>query len=216
MLTNMEWGAVAYLTNSNYGRCSNGTCTEVTINNCNTFTTGIGADTVSASKSSTTCTTEANKYNGEKGVYASTTGNVYGVYDMSAGTGEYVMGNMSSAADIYTFYPRDSGFASSWYTSNQKYVNTYAIISSSSDSKTQKAYNAGRLGDATGEVVLYDGGDGWYSDIASFPSDNVPWFLRGGHYYNVSGAGVFYFNFCSGEGSDSYGSARAALVWFVF
>ena len=104
MLTNMEWGAVAYLTNSNYGRCSNGSCTEVTINNCSTFVTGIGAYIVSASSSSTNCTTDANKYNGEKGVLASTTGNVYGVYDMSGGSWEYVMGNMSSTADTYTFY----------------------------------------------------------------------------------------------------------------
>ena len=215
MLTNMEWGAVAYLTNSNYGRCSNGTCTEVTINNCSTRITGIGADTVSAGESSTTCTTDANKYNGEKGVLASTTGNVYGVYDMSGGAYEYVMGNVSSTADAYTFYSYGAGFASNWYNdySNQKYVNTYARISSYSDRTTQKAYNAGRLGDATGEVVLSDGGSGgWYSDSAAFPSDNVPWFLRGGHYYNVSGAGVFYFNFCSGEGSDSYGSARASLM----
>ena len=30
MITNMEWGAVAYLTNSKYGRCTNESCTEVT------------------------------------------------------------------------------------------------------------------------------------------------------------------------------------------
>ena len=218
MLTNMEWGAVAYLTNSNYGRCSNGTCTEVTINNCNTYTTGIGADTVSASGSSTTCTTEANKYNGAKGVLASTTGNVYGVYDMGGGSWEYVMGNVSSTADAYTFNSYNAGFASSWYNdySNQKYVNTYAIISSSSDSKTQKAYNAGRLGDATGEVVLSTGGSGgWYNDYAYFPYSSSPWFVRGGHYSNGSDAGVFYF---LGYGGYAYssGSARAALVWFVF
>ena len=122
MLTNMEWGAVAYLTNSNYGRCSNGTCTEVTINNCSTYITGIGADTVSASSSSTTCTTDANKYNGAKGVLASTTGNVYGVYDMSGGAYEYVMGNMSSTADTYTFHSYSAGFASSWYNDYAYFV----------------------------------------------------------------------------------------------
>ena len=126
MLTNMEWGAVAYLTNSNYGRCSNGSCTEVTINNCSTFVTGIGAYIVSASSSSTNCTTDANKYNGEKGVLASTTGNVYGVYDMSGGSWEYVMGNMSSTADTYTFYNSGAGFASSWY-------NDYAYFPYSSE-----------------------------------------------------------------------------------
>ncbi|MCI7241593.1 MAG: hypothetical protein MR550_03520, partial [Bacilli bacterium] len=89
MLKNMEWGAVTYLTNSNYGRCTNGTCTEVTINNCDSQVTGIGGDTVSASSSSTTCTTAANKYNGAKGMLASTTGNITGVYDMSGGAMEH-------------------------------------------------------------------------------------------------------------------------------
>ena len=218
MLTNMEWGAVAYLTNSNYGRCSNGTCTEVTINNCSTYTTGIGAGTVSASKSSTTCTTEANKYNGTKGVLASTTGNVYGVYDMSGGAYEHVMGNMSKTADAYTFNGYTAGFASSWYNdySNQKYVNTYAIISSSSDRTTQKAYNAGRLGDATGEVVLStsDSG-GWYNDYALFPYSSSPWFVRAGSCNIGSNAGVFYFGSSFGD-AGSGDSARATLVWFVF
>ena len=212
MLTNMEWGAVAYLTNSNYGRCTSGSCTEVTINNCNTFTTGIGADIVSASYSSTTCTTEANKYNGAKGVLASTTGNVYGVYDMSGGAYEYVMGNMSSTADTYTFYPRNSGFASSWYNdySNQKYVNTYANGTTRND---QSAYNRGRLGDATGEVVASNG-SGWYNGIAYFPYSSNPWFMRGGNYSNGSTAGVLGFNYLIG-GAVSSNSARAALVWFV-
>ena len=211
MLTNMEWGAVAYLTNSNYGRCSNGTCTEVTINNCSSFITGIGADTVSASSSSTTCTTDANKYNGAKGVLASTTGNVYGVYDMSGGSWEYVMGNMSSTADYYTFYPSDSGFASSWYNnySNQKYVNTYA---NGSTYTNQTAYNRARLGDATGEVVC---AGGWYSDYAYFPYSGASWFYRGGDYSISSSAGVFDFNANYG-GAGSLASVRAALLWFVF
>ena len=211
MLTNMEWGAVAYLTNSNYGRCSGGTCTEITINNCNTYTTGIGADTVSANQSSTTCTTEANKYNGEKGVLASTTGNVYGVYDMSGGAYEYVMGNMSSTADTYTFYPRNSGFASSWYSnySNQKYVNTYANGTTDTD---QSAYNRGRLGDATGEVVASNG-SGWYNDSAYFPYSSLPWFLRGGGCSYGSYAGVLGFYSISGSAYSDY-SARAALMWY--
>ena len=212
MLTNMEWGAVAYLTNSNYGRCLNGTCTEVTINNCSTYTTGIGGDTVSASNSSTTCTTEVNKYNGEKGVLASTTGNVYGVYDMSGGASEYVMGNMSSTADTYTFYSSNAGFASSWYNdySNQKYVNTYA---NGTTYNNQSAYNRGRLGDATGEVVLLSTREngGWYNDYAYFPYSGSPWFVRGGLYGYSSFAGVFYFGSYNGN-AGSGNSARATLV----
>ena len=206
MLTNMEWGAVAYLTNSNYGRCTGGTCTEVTANNCSAFVTGIGADTVSASSSPTTCTTDANKYNGAKGVLASTTGNVYGVYDMSGGSTEYVMGNVSSTADAYTFNYSSSKFASSWYDnySNQKYIDTYAKYSSHMG---QVSYNRARLGDATGEVVALNG-SGWYSDSAYFPYLGFPWFSRG------AVSGVFSFNSPSGTAYSNC-SARAALLWYL-
>ena len=218
MLTNMEWGAVAYLTNSKYGRCSGGTCTEVTINNCSTYVTGIGGDTVRAGKSSTTCTTDANKYNGEKGVLASTTGNVYGVYDMSGGAFEFVMGNMSSTTDSYTFYSPSAGFASSWYNnySNQKYVNTYANVSSSSYSATQTGYNVARLGDATGEVVSSTGGTGgWYSDYVNSPYSDSSWLNRGGGCAIGSGAGVFYFGSANGYAHKA-DSARATLVLTLF
>ena len=68
-MKNTEWGAVAYLSHSTYG-----INTEITINNCENYVTGIGADTVSAGSSSTTCTTDINKWTGSKGKLASTTG----------------------------------------------------------------------------------------------------------------------------------------------
>ena len=210
MLTNFEWGAVAYLTNSKYGRCTDGSCTEVTINNCSSYVTGIGENTVSASGSSTTCTTTANKYDGTYGKLASTTGNITGVYDMSGGSWEYVMGNMSSVTTGYTFNPRSSSFASGWYTtSTAKYLTTYAY---DTEYDNQKAYNRGRLGDATAETLLSAStSGGWYSDYARFPYSSNAWFIRGGYYNNGSIAGVFYFDYGSGNGYTNY-SSRAALV----
>ena len=212
MLTNFEWGAVAYLTNSKYGRCINGSCTEVTINNCNTYVTGIGANTVSASSSSTTCTTAANKYDGTYGKLASTTGNITGVYDMSGGSREYVMGNISSVTTGYTFYPSNSSFASSWYTTDTaKYLTTYAY---DTVNNIQKAYNRGRLGDATAETLLSDSSSGrWYSDYAFFPYSSYAWFSRSGNYNDLSGAGMFFFG--SNYGDDQRISSRAALVSLV-
>ena len=210
MLTNYEWGAVAYLTNSKYGRCTDGSCTEVTINNCSSYITGIGANTVSASSSSTTCTTAANKYNGTYGKLASTTGNITGVYDMSGGSREYVMGNISSVTTGYTFYPSSSSFASSWYTtSTAKYLTTYAYDTVNGN---QKAYNKGRLGDATAETLLSAStSGGWYSDATLFPYSSSAWFERGGYCSQGSNAGVFYFNSDAGY-NYSMSSSRAALV----
>ena len=217
MITNMEWGAVAYLTNSKYGRCTDGSsCTEVTINNCSSYyITGIGGDSVSAGKSSTACTTEVNKYNGTKGMLASTTGNISGIYDMSGGAYEYTVGNMSNTSGNYTFHPSSSGFESSWYTtSTAKYVTTYAYGSSEID---QTAYNRSRLGDATGEIVTSTGGSGgWYSDYAHFPCFRNSWFSRGGYYGSTSSAGLFSFYFDSNDGSTPTSaleySTRAILV----
>ena len=211
MLTNYEWGAVAYLTNSKYGRCTDESCTKVTINNCNTYVTGIGANSLSASGSPTSCATAANKYNGTKGVLASTTGNITGVYDMSGGAFEYVMGNISSVTTRYTFYPSDSSFASSWYTTDTaKYLTTYAYDRTNYDN--QKAYNRGKLGDATAETLLSTStSGGWYSDYAYFPYSNRAWFTRGGYYGSNSSAGMFNFNGISGD-LNSGRSSRAALV----
>ena len=214
MLTNFEWGAVAYLTNSKYGRCINGSCTEVTINNCNTYVTGIGANTVSASSSSTTCTTAANKYDGTYGKLASTTGNVTGVYDMSGGAWEYVMGNTSSVTTGYTFYPSYSDFSSNWYTTDTaKYLTTYAY--DSSNYTKQIAYNRGRLGDATAETLLSAStSSGWYSDYSSFPFSGNAWFYRGGYFNDQSYAGVFGFEYSAGNIASGR-SSRAALVSLV-
>ena len=164
----MNGGAVAYLTNSKYGRCTNGSCTEVTINNCSNYMTGIGTDSVSEKgSSSTTCTTSLNKYNGTKGVLASTTGNITGVYDMNGAAWEYTMGNMSNASNSYSFNS-SAAELSSWYTDDtSKYVVTYAYNTSST------SYNKGRLGDATGEVAVSASENNcWYNDGAFFPYTN--------------------------------------------
>ena len=207
MITNMEWGAVAYLTNSKYGRCTSDSCTEVTINNCDSYINGFGGNSVSAS-SVYLCDDSINRYNGSKGVLASTTGNITGVYDMSGGAWEYVMGNMSSGSGNYTFYPASSGFASNWYiTSTSKYLTSYAYGTSQND---QAAYNRGKLGDATGEIVLKSS-TGWYGDNALFVySYNDNWFIRGGYYYNGSEAGIFYFLHYNGS-NYSITSSRAVI-----
>ncbi len=85
-----EWGAVAYLAHSQYGRNGH----EITINNNSNHYTGMAGDSVSAEVSSTT-----NSYDTEAGGLASTTGNVYGIYDMSGGTLESMACYDSSAGD---------------------------------------------------------------------------------------------------------------------
>ena len=211
MITNMEWGAVAYLTNSKYGRCTSEKCDEVAINGYRdpsylTSMTGCGPLSSGSTNNSTIC----NAYNTTLGQLASTTGNITGVYDMSGGAFEYTMGNISSASGSYIF-SSSSGFASSWYTtSTAKYLTTYAY--DGSNYNNQAAYNRSRLGDATGEAILSTGGyGGWYSDSATFLFSSSSWFDRGGDNTSGSTAGIFCFGAYLG-GSDKYRSSRAILV----
>ena len=108
MLKNMEWGAVAYLTHSDYGRCNGSSCEEVTINSNSSYTTGGG--------------------NYVSNVAQSSTGNIYGIYDLSGGANEYVMGNMSSGSGSYTYNAGRAGSNFSYSASTAKYIDTYAQI----------------------------------------------------------------------------------------
>ena len=203
MMKNTEWGAVTYLYHSKYGRCTSGKCEELTINNCSDYITGIGADTVSASSSSTTCTTDKNKYNGVSGVKASTTGNLYGVYDMSGGSWEYTMGNMVNSSN--QFNPLSAGNWSTTSTPLAKYYDSYTY----NDSYT--TYTRGRLGDATVEMSPSSSSSRtWYSDSTLFPGSSDSWFARGN--YNIYGtsAGAFDFNGYVGSALN-YHSFRVSL-----
>ncbi len=186
MLKNMEWGAVAYLTHSDYGRCNGSSCEEVTINSNSSYTTGGG--------------------NYVSNVAQSSTGNIYGIYDLSGGAYEYVMGNMSSGSGSYTYNAKSAGSNFSYSASTAKYIDTYAYGTSYGD---QTAYNRARLGDATGEVVS-SSYTAWNNDYANFVYSSYPWFLRGGVSNAGSLAGVFFYR----DNGVSYGdhSARAALL----
>ena len=210
MLTNMEWGAVAYLTNSKYGRCTNGSCTEVSINGygeVRNYTTMTGCGPISSG--STSNDTICNAYNTTLGQTASTTGNVYGVYDMSGGAWEYVMGNMSRYNGTYAYYENGEGTNFTYSTETAKYLIPYAYGTTSTD---QAAYNRGRLGDATSEIVINED-YGWYEESALFPSSYASWFRRGGSFEHGSYAGPFYFSSGAGTttGICNY-STRAALT----
>ena len=81
MMKNSEWGAVAYLSQSSYGKNN-----EIWINPNSHYITGQAGTNVSASATTTTYSYSDTTY----GVNASTTGTIYGIYDMSGGNWEYI------------------------------------------------------------------------------------------------------------------------------
>ena len=164
MSKNNEWGAVAYLTHSIYGRCtSSTTCTEVGINNNGSYKTGYGAK----AGSSDSATNGA--YNTTLGKDASTTKNIYGIYDMSGGRYEYVMG-------VYNNAKSSSGFNS---LPDSKYYNNY----------TTTEYQG---------HALY-GTKGWYYDGNDVLDTSKSWYARGGGDNSGASAGVFnYYTYYGG------------------
>ena len=184
MMKNDEWGAVAYLSRSKYGKND-----EVTINSNSSYYTGGGS---------------GNTYvnNGAQ----STTGNVWGVYDMSGGAWEYVAAYVNNGNTNLTKYG-----ASLVNSSDARTKNVYTKASSDSYENNYQQ-NKGVYGDAVYETSTSGNGTtSWYSDYSYFPYTSIPFLSRGGYYDNGSNAGVFCFSNFAGVGSSNR-SFRPVLV----
>ena len=224
MSKNNEWGAVAYLTQSIYGRCTNSTtCTEVYINNSSGYYTGrsggaAGSTPINGTYTDQTSTTQCNTYGfytyddyllnyntntkgnkvKGKGTGASTTGTIYGIYDMSGGSEEYVMGVFADTNGK----PR-SGYSSSYnsgFTGMLDDGTTYTGIAFP-DSKYYNLYTGSSY---TGHALTET--KNWYSDYADFVVSDSPWFRRGGYFNSSASAGVFHVSRGTGDLINSYSS----------
>ena len=196
-MRNDELAAVAYLSQSAYGKLGNvnflGADKEIYQNKSIQFITGCSYGSPSNANIDFGCqyTYDNNlrDASGEsgKGVGASTTGTIYGIYDMSGGAWEYVMGNYNDVVG-------SSGFSSP-LTLESKYYNKYT------SNVVSEACN--------GEVCLSHGLSetaGWYGDSQTMITEANPWMMRGGRYDNSTGAGIFYFFHSAtfGDASEYY------------
>ena len=182
MTKNVEWGAACYLAHSKYGL--NGE--EICINTSNSCKTGVGSGET-ASKTSVT-----DQYNTAKGITASTTKNVYGIYDMSGGAYEYVAACYTGKTDKLTSNT-DSTYIS-------KYIDVY------------DSYSLAKFGDAIFETSSSSSSsNSWFSDYSAFVGSDSPVFLRGGYYYDGSAAGLFFFGNYIGV-ADPYSGFRPVCV----
>lgn len=139
--------------------------------------------------SDTACSTDnLHAYNQELGVLASTTNNVYGIYDMAGGSWEYVMGSYTAMDDQSATKSVDNAV-------NPPYVNLYLNLTS--DTSCTWA--------TCGGAALYETA-GWGSDSRFFVDANSPWFIRGGGAYSGTDAGVFALFYSSGTDPNGIGS----------
>ncbi len=181
MMKNSEWGAAAYLSHSKYGINS-----EIRLNNNSNFITGCGANTANAS-SSTNCEIV---YGSVSEYPQSTTGNILGIFDMSGGSWERVMGNYNDTIG-------SSGFSA---MPDSKYYDKYT---------TTDMLTACSGGICYGQSLSET--NNWYSDTNVFVSSNSSWLLRGGRYIIDVGAGAFGYGDTSGGAVSHYGF-RSVMV----
>jgi hypothetical protein len=240
MMKNTEWGAVAYLHHSKYGSMS-----SVRINNNLDYLSGYAAvnePTCGNTGTNEECnrygTTEdiTKPYNTSTGYLASTTGNISGIYDMSGGSFQYMMGvmidqegkPMSGGNSV-----SNSGFNGKFgcptcdgdtsgltelttgldFPSDARYYDCYPYFE-----KSYK-YDIRILGDATGEMgpfaqTNYNGNirevGSWYGDEALLIWLGSPWVLRSGGVADGTGYGIFTFLSRSGQAYD-YATFRIVL-----
>ena len=235
LMKNSEWGAVSYLSQSKYGLDgTNIVINSVYLNNTTKSVyavTGCASSTADASAVSTTIGALNNRtqssvyvWTQKNGTAASSTGTIYGIYDMSGGTwertasivnngnsnlttyGSQIMADLNNGGSTkyITVYPHDSS------KDNTSISNTDANINTASQANYVK--NTKIYGDGIRETsTAGTGKSSWYSDYSYFAGLYFPFFVRGGSYGDTSGAGLFYFNRTTGV-SDYIGGFRSVLV----
>ena len=220
MMKNSEWGAVAYLSHSKYGISE-----EIRINNYlnnNDWTnpqifTGCGASTINGYRS-TICEISY----GEAAEYPqSTTGNISGIFDISGGVTEFVMGvfaNSNGALWSGNSASSNSGFTGLLGSSGTSYTGVafpdskyYDIYKAADDDSINvlTACNGGICyGHALSETV------NWYSDSANFISTDFPWLARGGNSVNSNdSSGAFSFASAGGDGFGYLAGFRSVILY---
>jgi formylglycine-generating enzyme len=168
-MKNTEWGVVAYLAHSKYGL--NGV--EIGQNNNSTYHTGGGINQAYLTNT-----------------HQSTTGNVYGIYDMSGGAYEITAAYLNYENHQFLVdYP--------CYLQGEPYCNVYG---------TTYASTINQKGDAVYETGTSQawGSNGWFNDWTYYPGTNNVFFSRGSK--STLGApqpGLFAF-----DGARNYASSH--------
>ncbi len=223
VMKNMEWGAVVYLTESTYGifkDSQNCNIEGINFTDCVVWQNPIAQGTEDKTKGGTYTgcvdTQYTPKWNTEEntlakceadnqwktgGTKASTTGNVYGIFDMSGGASDSVMGVMIQENSIIPYYNTTSGFDAE-NMPDSKYYDIYEY------GRTQVSHERGHLGDATRETLsIYGNNSGsWDWDHAFFLCINgadglKSWFTRGGNQTSGNHSGILAFTFDFGNNS---------------
>lgn len=214
LMKNTEWGAVAYLAQSKYGRFgkdgkeifTNQYYNNGTLTGCTSGASGTGIN------QSTACIDAKGNflnYQYEASYRGSTSGTINGIFDMSGGASEYVMGNYNRNEasggivlnNIYEEVENENGEIEQVLKTpkiDDKYINIYA----SKTCANKECVGAALL---KGEYSLT--GSNWWLDQYDFGvTDLDSWLIRGGSYNLKSeNLGIFTVSKASGAANDKIG-----------
>ncbi len=259
-MKNVEWGAVAYLSQSKYGEEPWNNPYGDTDDGSWKLKTGY-AGTTKDSQPLKEGNQNLAQYNTTNGVKASTTGNIYGIYDMAGGSWERTAafienGNINITShrkiehiqnqkvlpqyakyyDVYEPGDEEKEGATFYALGGENLWNSVAPynVSQADNNLIRKRLSgatyekfANKNGDAlyeTSNSFSYHGKftsgtenyewlidqlrdstlgaqftQGWNGDYSLVGHAHLPWFNRGGLFYNGSGAGLFAFTGSSGN-----------------
>ncbi len=203
IIKNSEWGAVAYLSHSKYGKDR-----EVENNANSIYITGCGPQPKESSETTTIC----NSYETDLGQSASTTGNIYGVYDMAGGAWDVAMLNIigNDGESKMSGYSEKSnsgykgklynGTTYTDYTTGKDYPKEkyYEQISFGTTYNDSSAIKRGKLGEMIRETKS------WNKDSADNAYSTHPWLCLGNQSSGKLSAGVFAF-------TNTYGRASTPI-----
>ena len=189
-----------------------------TVNRGTNNVTGVTiGDTMTGSSSYTSYAwyvTEPNQIVGN-GTNASTTGNIYGIYDMSGGCWEY------PAAVIPTGHESINSFGGTAFASmtvSSKYATLYPVGNSTQEATdVSRSYSAwgSMYGDAIWETSPNAGptslNTAWYNDRSDGDDSSYEtFFFRGAYWGNGSDAGTFAF--ADGSGYANYSCSYRVVL----
>ena len=152
-------------------------------------------------------------YNSSNGVNGSTTGNIYGIYDMAGGAWEYVTAYIDNdSTQVKTYGTGLAGKYANIYKASSQDDKVSTEDTDGTMSKANYNENLDKKGDAMMETSTSGvGSTSWGGAYSYFPYGGYPFVLRGGYFSSGSSAGVFAFYRNHGGGGSLYGF-RVVLV----
>ena len=161
-------------------------------------------------------------WNQMTGTNASTTGTIYGIYDMSGGvwerTSAYIANVPYDSGNLKEYGKSVAYNGDTLKTVNTKYTTVYQTGEEiSNDYETSSINNWNKNAKVYGDAIRETASKGigynaWYNDYSNLPVLNFPFLIRGGNWKDGLGSGLFYFGETIGATGYNHGFRVTLIV----